>query len=251
MKVFEFAPYEKTKAIVVCNIHEDKKRPAIVICPGGGYVKTWTKKEKREVGDYFFEHGFNIFYLYYSNAEMAKDFAPLIEVSATIMEIRKHADAWMCNADQIAVMGFSAGGHVAGCASTLWNDPTFAKYFDNQGELNKPNATILCYGTISSYNTEINEYIKLISIAGETFDMDEYFAVDKHITKDVPPMFVWTSTKDVITPPLNAINLIKRLQEEGVYYEAHFFPTGGHGMANDPICKQWMPLAVVFLNNLF
>ncbi len=254
MKVFEFQPYNKTNTTVVCNIHEDKKRPSIIICPGGGYVKVWLKKEKRDIGNYFFEKGFNIFYLYYSNGEEAKNFGSLIEISNTIIEIRKRAEEWLCEEDQIAVMGFSAGGHVAGCVSTLWNDEVFTKYYNNQNELNKPNAAILCYGTISSVNTDINQYIQLLNIEAEesNMDMHEYFAIDNHITKKVPPIFVWTSIRDIITPPINTINLIRRLQEEGVYYEAHFFPTGGHGLvANNPVCNQWMELATKFLETLF
>ena len=118
--------------ILDCEIlyGQEKKRPAILVCPGGGYLYC-SPREAEPVALRYAANGFHAFILRYSVQWNAAGFSPLEEVSWAIGYIREHADEWNIDPEKIVACGFSAGGHLA-LASGLLAE-------------NKPNALILGY----------------------------------------------------------------------------------------------------------
>ena len=90
---------------------EAHRRPAVVICPGGGYGMT-SDREAEPVALKFLEKGFQCFVLRYS-VEPVRFPAALLQLATAVAMVRSRADEWHVNADKIAVCGFSAGGHLA------------------------------------------------------------------------------------------------------------------------------------------
>ena len=122
-----------------CNITlgQEINRPAVLVCPGGGYVYC-SPREGEPVALSYAARGFHAFVLTYSTAQDAAGFTPLEEVSWAIGCIRENADAWHIDPNKIAVCGFSAGGHLALSSGLLAE--------------NKPNALILGYPAASAPN---------------------------------------------------------------------------------------------------
>lgn len=204
--------------------------PSIVLCPGGAYRFT-SEREWDPVALEYLQAGFNVFILDYSVGEKAKGFMPLMELSATIMKIRENADGWYCDPDKIAVIGFSAGGHLAASSAILWNNEEFKSVFDTKNGLNKPNAAILCYPVITADEFAHVESIQYVSGSEEGSEKYKWFSLDKHVDADTAPIFVWHTAEDDCVPVENTLKLISALQRNKKPFECHIFPYGGHGMS--------------------
>jgi acetyl esterase/lipase len=105
-----------SKSIEITN----KRRPAMVIFPGGGYEMT-SDREAEPVALKFLSKGFNVVILRYSVAP-TKYPAALLELASTISYIRSKENQWNVDKDKIIVCGFSAGGHLAGTMGVLWKE---------------------------------------------------------------------------------------------------------------------------------
>ena len=90
---------------------ENQKRPCIVVCPGGGYGFC-SQRESEVIALPFLAEGFNAFVLTYS--VYPHHFPVQVrEVAAVLELIHANADAWNCDPNRVAIIGFSAGGHLA------------------------------------------------------------------------------------------------------------------------------------------
>ena len=112
-------------------------RPCMVVCPGGGY-EMLSDREKDPPAFAWFAAGYQVFALNYSIKEYAGDLRPLMELSKTVMMIRRRAGEWQIHPDQIAVMGFSAGGHLAASLGTLWNSGRLKERMDTENGIPRP-----------------------------------------------------------------------------------------------------------------
>ena len=199
------------------SLGQDKKRPAIVICPGGGYLYC-SPREAEPIALRYAARGFHAFILRYSVKWDAANFAPLQEVSWVIGYLREHAEQWHIDPAKIATCGFSAGGHLALAAGLL-------------GE-NKPNAMILGYPAVTVPNTpQTNFMLKLLTGRMDVTDEDAaYFSLENHITKDAPPVFMAATAEDSLSP-YGALTVANAYTKQGLHYELHMFQHGPHGYA--------------------
>ena len=238
--------------ILDCEITlgQETTRPAVVICPGGGYVYC-SPREAEPVALRYAAKGFHAFILRYSVGWQAADFAPLKEVSWAIGYIREHAAQWNIDPEKIAVCGFSAGGHLALASGLL-------------GE-NKPNAMILGYPAVNIPNIPgVNFMIQLITGRKDVTDEDcAYYSLENHITKNSPPVFLVATAEDMLTR-FGALPVAKKYSDLGLAYELHVFQHGPHGysvadetsaggsvnMLNTSFA-QWHGLSVDWLHRIF
>ena len=197
------------------KLGQNVNRPAVVVCPGGGYVYC-SPREAEPVALRYAAKGFHAFILRYSTGWDAAGFAPLQEVSWAIGYIREHADEWHVDPDKIATCGFSAGGHLALAAGV-------------KGE-NKPNAMILGYPAVTTPNHPMSNFmVKLLTGKKEVTDADcAECSLENFITKDTPPVFMMATAEDGLSPygALLVANTYSRL---GLGYELHMFQHGPHG----------------------
>ena len=238
--------------ILDCKIKlgQSAKRPAIVVCPGGGYVYC-SPREAEPVALRYAAKGFHAFILRYSVGWDAAGFAPLQEVSWAIGYIREHAEEWNVDPDRIATCGFSAGGHLALAAGV-------------KGE-NKPNAMILGYPAVTTPNHPMSNFmVKLLTGKKEVTDADcAEFSLENFITRDAPPVFMMATAEDGLSPygALLVANTYSRL---GLGYELHMFQHGPHGysLADEttadgssqvlnPSFAHWHELSVDWLYRVF
>lgn len=238
--------------ILDCEITlgQETKRPAIVVCPGGGYLYC-SPREAEPVALSYAARGFHAFILHYSVKYDAAGFAPLREVSWVIGYLREHADEWNIDPEKIVTCGFSAGGHLALAAGLMAE--------------HKPNAMILGYPAVELPNLPgANFILKLLSGKKETTDEDSaaYSLVSK-ITKDAPPVFLVATAEDYLTS-FGALPVVQKYSQLGLKYELHIFQYGPHGYSLaseesadgsiqnvDPSFAQWHGLSVDWLRKTF
>ncbi|MCR5290959.1 MAG: alpha/beta hydrolase [Treponema sp.] len=210
------------------DIH--RKRPLILICPGGGY--TWkSPREAEPVALKMLALGFHAAVLDYSVAPM--DFpAAFLDLCEAVHCVRSHADAWNIDPEKIIVLGFSAGGHLAASLGVWWNTGLCQKYIPLTPQQIKPDALCLCYPVITS--GEFCHAGSIKSLLGDLADDDtmrDFVSLEKHVTSDVPPVFMWHTDSDTSVPLENSLYFACALRKHHVPLEYHVFTPGEHGLS--------------------
>ncbi len=241
-----------------------KNADAILICPGGGYANVCDGHEGENIAVAFAARGFRTFILNYSVGEKAKFPTPLIEASLAMYHIKTNADAYGVNPERVFVMGFSAGGHLAGSLGTLWHKDYLQKELDIPFGGNRPCGMILSYPVISYFpETHIGTFQNAVGGAPDAENTRE-MSLDLHVDGEhTVPAFLWHTMDDACVHVENSLRMIAALRRHGVYTEAHLFPHGPHGMAtadenvesknspyvNETVAK-WVELAASFMRSL-
>jgi len=229
MKTFDLCLADDFRVKLTAYIQEPsddlsnvKRKPAVLIFPGGGY-EFLSDREAEPVALQYAAEGFQAFVLRYSIREHLAGFAPLKDASNAIGMIREHADEWHVEPDHIAVCGFSAGGHLA-CAVGLYGT-------------NRPNAVILCYPAIDIGRKEdLMEWERMHpdSAINRLFVPEEKLdklSLHKHVGPDAPPAFIWHTFEDSLVHISHTVKLVYAYTEQNVPFEYHVFQTGSHGLS--------------------
>lgn len=210
-------------------IDSERKRPAVLICPGGGYGAC-SDREAEPIALQYLAADMAAFVLRYSVAEDAGFPTCVLEALTALKIIRENSKEWNIAPDQIAVCGFSAGGHLAASVGAFWN-AAFAKEAFGEIELCKPNAAILCYPVITSGPwAHRGSFNRLIGEDANQQELD-LVSLEKQVTESYPPTFLWHTGQDATVPPMNSILMAKALAEKEILFELHLYPTGPHGLS--------------------
>lgn len=242
------------------EIDKSRKRPTILICPGGGYEFT-SDREAEPVALRLLPLGYNAFVLRYG-VKAAKYPEALLEAAAAVAFIRNNAEKFNADANKIAVCGFSAGAHLAASLGVFWKEPFIAKTLGILEEKNKPNALILCYPVITSGEFAHKGSFKAL-IGNNNPELLEKMSLEKQVNKDVPPTFLWHTFDDNTVPVENSLLFAKALKAYNVPFELHIYPHGCHGLSLcsdetsaapeliNPHCASWLPLCNKWLKLVF
>ena len=206
---------------------EARKRPAIVICPGGGYGHL-SEREDEPIALEYMAADMAAFVLNYSIKPDAAFPRCLLEALCAIKTVRENAAYWDINPDQISIIGFSAGGHLAATAAAYWNSDIAKNTFGDTA-LCKVNAAILAYPVISSGPWAHSGSI--VNLIGDNEALMEAVSIEKQVTADYPPTFIWHTATDGLVPAMNSILMAQSLTEANIPYELHIYPEGPHGLS--------------------
>lgn len=215
-----------------CYLHEDlTKRPAILVIPGGGYGVV-AEVEGEIVAQKFFDMGYQTFVLTYTTNllhMMPLGKQPLKEAARAVRMLRKYAQQWNLS-NQVMVCGFSAGGHLAASLCVHYQDPELQEP-EWEAFSCRPDAAILCYPVITS--GEYTHAQSMDALLGRNASAEDwmYMSLEKQVTKETPPCFLWQTAEDEIVPVENSFLMAHALQTAGVLYAYHLFPKGPHGMS--------------------
>lgn len=207
---------------------ENQKRPCMVVCPGGGYAMC-SEREAEPIALNFLPEGFNVFILTYS---VAPHHFPtqLCEVAAVMELIYKNTDNWNCDTSKIAIIGFSAGGHLAAHYSTMYNCKEVRKVFPES----KPvNASVLSYPVITAdpKHAHMGSFENLLGRKPQNKTEEEYFSCNCQVDENTPPAFLWHTAADTCVPVANSLLYAAALAEHKVPVELHVYPFGEHGLS--------------------
>lgn len=245
-------------------------RPAVLILPGGGFLRV-SNREAEPIAMKFAAAGFHAFVLRYSLVPSAYP-TQLLEAAEAMRLIRNNSEEWHINSQNVAIIGFSAGGHVAAnlatCAS---NNVKEANGYN--AEAVKPNALMLAYPVISAgeyaHKPTFERLFGNVS-SEERQQLVEQLSLENHVDSKTPPVFIWQTITDQTVPVQNSIMFIDACVKAGVSVEAHLFPKGPHGLALavketakrdengavlpefvQPEVQQWIDLACDWLRRTF
>lgn len=186
---------------------------AVLVCPGGGY-RNLSYNEKQLTAEWLQSQGIMAIALSY-RLPQGNAMLPLTDAWAAMRYIRSHAAEWHIDPQQVGVIGFSAGGHLAASLS-VHNDAQ-----------TKPDFSILFYPVITFHQPSRTR----TRLCGDsiTTEQEAYFSVEDHVCDSTPPTFFVMSSCDATVPTYLSIAYVQQLLQHGVYTEAHFYPVGKHG----------------------
>ena len=226
---------------------EEKKTDAtVVILPGGAYYGR-APHEGGEYALFFNSIGMNAFVCEYRTANMDDHFpAPLLDARRAIRFVRANAEKFGIDPNKVAVIGSSAGGHLAAFVST-YTDPIDGECNDLiDRESFMPNATILCYPVIHYPDeSDISHIDSFIFLTGREDADFSKFSPDLLVTDTTPTAFIWHTSEDPGVNVINSYRYAEALRRHGIPHEVHIFPYGGHGAGlakGRPHIAQWTGL---------
>ena len=236
------------------------ERPMVIVVPGGAYAFC-SSREAEAIALKFLAEGIHAAVLRYSVAPNRYPVAAL-ELAWCIQYCRAHAAEWHVDPNAISVCGFSAGGHLAGTLGTLWNEPVFSQALDSSVSW-KPDSQLLCYSvlTLGEFTHEMSRYYLLgePSDPANQLDRVEALSLEKRVSADTPPTFLWHTAEDGSVPVENSLMYAAACRRNNVPFELHVFEHGGHGIST---CQEitsnmegqivpdntvWVPMAIRFV----
>ena len=209
------------------DARDTRRRPALIICPGGGYEFT-ADHEAEPVALRFVAMGYQCFVLRYSVAPMLFPGA-LLELGEAVRLVRAHADEWDIDPTRVFVCGFSAGGHLAGSLGVFWNRD-FVKDTLRCTDEHRPSGMILCCPVITS--GEAGHRGSFERLLGERYEeLHDQLSLEKQVSADTPPAFLWHTVEDDCVPVENPLLFAQAMRAHGRPFELHIFPKGPHGIS--------------------
>lgn len=198
----------------------DKPRPIVIIAPGGGYVSVGAEDDK--VALQYNAAGFHAAVLRYS-VEPHHFPEPEWDLMLAVGLVRERAEEWGVLKNRVAICGFSAGGHLCACVSTIWKKIGEERF--------KPNAAILCHGVLTARLGHCRDFIVGHVGSGDA-KMQELAFCDQQVSSDTPPTFLYSTFEDRLANVENVLYYGEMLAKHGIPFEMHVLPRGGH-------CAPW------------
>ncbi|MCR5830225.1 MAG: alpha/beta hydrolase [Lachnospiraceae bacterium] len=214
-------------------LHEDgTMHDCMIIVPGGGYCMV-VPPEAQIPALEFFGRGMNVFVLTYTTditMSVPLLYQPMNDAARALRFIRSRAGLYGIEGKKIFMCGFSAGAHVCGSLAVHYKDvvdpnPAYETVSA------RPDGVILSYPVIT-----LGKFTHIYSaqaLIGHDLpeDLTDYFSLEKHVSTDTPPCFIWQTRDDNLVPVENSYLFADALREKGVMYAHYVFPGGFHGLS--------------------
>lgn len=219
---------------------------AVVICPGGGYGGLAKDHEGHQPAQWFNRQGVSAFVLHYRLGSQGHHYpTQLADVQRAIRWVRAHAADYGLDPQRIAVMGFSAGGHLASMAATLFEETAYEPSDAIDEASARPDFAILCYPVISLDRAVTHGGSRKNLLGPEREGDDEWakkLSSDLNVTEQTPPTFLFQTDADTAVPAENAVRFYLALRAKKVPAEMHVYEAGPHGVGlylADPVLGTW------------
>ena len=239
----------------------ERKRPAVLILPGGGYRFT-SDREAEPVAIQMNAMGFQAFVLYYS-CEPATFPTALLQTAKAISVIREHAKEWHIEERKVVLLGFSAGGHLAASLGTFWNKEFVYEALKIEPKRIRPDGLVLAYSVITAWEFAHQDSFR--ALLGEEYEeRKELVSLENQVGEDMMPVFLWHTFEDESVPVENSLLFAHALRKKNIPFELHIYQKGRHGLslangetnpANEENlivleCQNWITMAGTWIRNL-
>jgi acetyl esterase/lipase len=227
---------------------------AVLVCGGGGYFRIQLWKESTPISKWLQQRGFTVFELIYRLPNDGWEAsAPFMDAQRAMKIVRTRATEFGIDPKQIGIMGFSAGGHLAGFTAMQPQRPLYAGSDSYEKASARPDFSVLLFPVVSlrkPYDTTRTRR----EIIGETpsADAENAWSLDTYASAGAPPTIIFASADDPTTPPGHGIMLFEKLNAAGASVELHLFRDGGHGWGlgkPEQVLSQWPGMFVKWFDS--
>ncbi len=238
------------------DMNKELRRPAVVVCPGGGYAMT-SGREGDPIARRFLAAGYSAFVLWYEVNKLPFP-SHLLLAAKAVATVRTHAEEWYIDPKNITIAGFSAGGHLAGSLGVLWNRDYVKNTLGYHNGEHRPDGMILSYPVITSGEHAHRGSFENLLMNRMCDELLTETSLEQQVSADTVPAFIWHTFEDTCVPVENALLMATALRANGVPMELHIFPKGWHGLSlvtpevggGPQECAVWTDMAVRWIANL-
>jgi len=224
----------------------------VVVLPGGGYGMR-ANHEGEGYARYLNSLGMDAFVCQYRVSPHTFPL-PLLDARRAMRFVRANAQKFGINKDKIAIMGSSAGGHLAALTSTYTAPIDFegADQIDKEAAL--PNATVLCYPVICSPDSLVAHRGSFENLVGNGNQPQwTNFSCEKLVSDTTPTAFIWHTSDDATVNVANSLRYGEALRNRNIQFEMHIFPSGKHGLGlatDKPYVSRWAEMLGQWFKNI-
>lgn len=205
---------------------------AVLIVSGGGYAHIESGSEGNPAGEWLQSKGITAFELIYRlpGESWASKSVPFQDAQRALRIIRSNAEKYNIDPGKIGILGFSAGGHLAGYISSTFDTAYYPPQDATDQVSARPNFTAMIYPVVSMLppNNNTHSFKSLLGKSSDTKEQIQY-SVEKQVTVQTPITFLAQSEDDPISSVENSILMFQALKKNKVPAELHLFQSGGHG----------------------
>lgn len=206
------------------------KGTAVIICPGGGYVRLSMQREGEQYAHWLSTLGVTSFVLKYRMTEFGHP-APLQDVLRAVRLVRAQAARYGINPDRIGVMGSSAGGHLAASAATLFDHPAGRTESELDQVSARPDFLMLMYSVIAMEGQSVHSGSRKALLGNAPApELVQLMSLERQVTAKTPPTLLVHTQADQTVPVENSILFYQALTRARVPAEMYLFEQGEHGM---------------------
>ncbi|MDA3960222.1 MAG: alpha/beta hydrolase fold domain-containing protein [Planctomycetota bacterium] len=227
-------------------------RALIVVCPGGGYGNR-ADHEGAPVAEWLNSLGLHAAVLDYRVAPYRHP-CPHSDASRALRLVRHHAAEWGVNPQQVGILGFSAGGHLAGSLAVHHDAGNATARDPIEHHSSRPDAAVLCYPVLSFKPwCHAGSRSNLVTHQERQPELEHALSLEAQVTRHVPPCFLWHTADDAGVPVQNSLRFTEACAKHGVPVALHVFPHGNHGLGlapQDPTVAAWCGLCATWLTDL-
>jgi acetyl esterase/lipase len=225
--------------------------PAAIVCPGGSYRNLASNHEGRQVASFLNSLGMAAFVLRYRLGPRYHHPIELGDAQRAIRAVRARAAEWKIDPARIGIVGFSAGGHLAMTASTLFDAGKQSADDPVERVSSRPDFAVLGYPVISMVEPWTHRGSRT-NLLGDTPgpELAKSLSGEQAVVPQTPPTFIFQTNEDTTVPAENAVYYYLALRKASVPAEMHVFEKGAHGvgLANDnPALSAWSSLLANWL----
>lgn len=202
---------------------------AIIICPGGSY-RGLARHEGEDYALFLSSRGIRAFVLRYRLGPVYDYRTIPSDARRAVRLVRHNAARWGVDSGKIGIMGSSAGGHLAATAMTLFEAGDPASTDPVERVSSRPDFGILCYPVISM--GPMGHAISREQFLGPhpSQELVEQFSLERRVTDDTPPAFLWHTAEDAVVPVGNSLAFAEALSAHHVPFDLHVYEQGRHGL---------------------
>ena len=228
---------------------------AVLVAGGGGYFRIQLWKESTPAAEWLQAQGFTVFELIYRLPNDGWDStAPFMDAQRAMKIIRTRAGAFGVRPDRIGIMGFSAGGHLAGFTAYQPARALYSGADAYEAVSARPDFAVLLFPVVTlrkPYDTTRTRREIIGDKASAKAEAE--WSLDTYASKDAPPTIIFAAADDPTTPPGHGILLFEKLVAAGASAELHLFRDGGHGWGlgkSGQVISQWPALFETWARSL-
>lgn len=218
---------------------------AIVLCPGGGYIRHVTDREGYPIAQWLNEHGIACVILEYRLPKL-RHAVPLLDAQRAIRLTRANAAKWKLDPQRIGILGFSAGGHVASTATTHFDAGNSNATDPIEKQSSRPDFAWFVYPVVTM--GEFTHTGSKKELLGETpsADLVRLYSNELQVNDNTPPVFIAHAIDDKPVPIENSRQFVAAMEKYQRPFELLELTTGGHGLngCKGPLWEQWKAAAL-------
>ncbi|MGN9842502.1 alpha/beta hydrolase [Nonomuraea sp. H19] len=236
--------------ITAFPVRGDRPSPAVVVFPGGAYHHL-ADHEGAPVARWLNSLGIAAFVLRYRIAPHRHPL-PLLDAARAVRWVRHHAASTGVDPARVGVLGFSAGGHLAGLLATEAGPMLTEGPHDEVDRADpRPGLAVLCYAVATLTGPAAHEG-SAANLLGEDApeSVRARLSLPPRVSAAAPPTFLWHTADDESVPVENTLQLAQALARHRIPLEVHVYPSGKHGLGlaeTDPVVGDWTRRCAAFL----